>query len=117
MVLSSGRNNVYNFTMTAASQNPNTPPSTLAHVGFPTHRILYATKKGCFGLKEWQQIEGIDCNEVQWLCTLDIKSLYTNIPCSEGIEAVSEKPTQDHTLSNSKIMFIMTLLEIILTKK
>lgn len=36
--------------------------------------------KGLPGSKGFlQRIENIDCTEVQWLCTLDIKSLYTNI--------------------------------------
>lgn len=58
----------------------------------------------------------IDCTEVKWLCTLDIKSLYTNIPYEEEMLAVQEKLNENLHLSNRKISIIMSLLEVTLSK-
>lgn len=33
-----------------------------------------------------RDIESVEVNEVTYLCTFDIQSLYTNIPLSEGCE-------------------------------
>lgn len=35
-----------------------------------------------------RRVENIDVHEVTWLCTYDVKSLYTNIPLQEEMEAV-----------------------------
>lgn len=63
-----------------------------------------------------QRIDSIDCKQVQFMCTLNIKRLYTHIPYKEDTEAVVEKLKEEPGLSNEKISFIMTLLETILTK-
>lgn len=61
-------------------------------------------------------IDTLVCANVQWLCTVDIKSLYTNILLNEGIVAVREKQSEDVTLSNHKTAFLISLLEVVLTK-
>lgn len=57
-----------------------------------------------------------DKSEVTWLCTLDVKSLYTNIPYQEGFDAVVEKLKLDPSISNRELSFLLAILEFILTK-
>ena len=47
------------------------------------------------------------------LCTLDVSSLYTNIPNNEGILAVAAKLRQDHT-KGPIANFILDLLKLVL---
>ena len=47
------------------------------------------------------------------LCTLDVSSLYTNIPNNEGILAVAEKLRNDHT-KTPIATFILDLLKLVL---
>lgn len=63
-----------------------------------------------------ERIENIEIDQVTYLCTLDIKSLYTNVPHTEGTEAALEKLKEDKCLTNVKISLIMSLLEEVLTK-
>lgn len=48
-------------------------------------------------------IEKNDCSDVQHLCTLDIKRLYTNIPYLEGITTVRDKLSENTKLTNQMI--------------
>lgn len=54
--------------------------------------------------------------EVTWICTFDIKSLFTNIPYNEGCKAVRNKLCQNSSLYNRDVRFLMSLLDIILTR-
>lgn len=71
---------------------------------------------GCLKYAEYllRNIDGINCQEVLWLCTLDIKRLYTN--SKEGIMALRDKLSKDPKLSNHIISFLMTLLDLVLTR-
>lgn len=64
-------------------------------------------------LKETRQI---DASEVMLMGTLDIKSLFTNIPFLEGFKAVQEQLCLLPQLSNRDVGFLMSLLEVILTR-
>lgn len=37
------------------------------------------------------RVEEVNVTEITWLCTFDVKSLYTNIPLIDGMEAVANK--------------------------
>lgn len=50
-------------------------------------------------------IHNIDVTEEAWLCTLDVQSLYTNIPLEEECEAVRLKLCENPMLSNRDIAF------------
>lgn len=62
------------------------------------------------------KIRNIDIGGDTFLCTLDVKSLYTNIPYREGTEAIRNKLCERADLTNAEISFLMSLLDIILTK-
>ena len=50
------------------------------------------------------------------LCTLDITSLYTNIPHNEGIQSIKEIPAIHRTPNNvPHNNYIIELLEVVLT--
>lgn len=61
-------------------------------------------------------IAEVNVGDVQWLCTFDVKSLFTNIPYDDGTEAVRCQLCNDPKLSNREIAFLMTLLDIVLRK-
>lgn len=62
------------------------------------------------------RIQDIDVTDVTMLCTLDVQSLYTNIPLDEGCDAIRDKLSENAKLSNQQISFLMSLLHIVLTK-
>lgn len=64
-----------------------------------------------------QRIATVNTLEVAWLCTFDVKSLFTNIPYEEGYEAVHQQLCQDNGLSNREIVFLMSLFDILFPKK
>lgn len=62
------------------------------------------------------RLDTVKTDQATWLCTYDIKSLYTSIPTQEGMEATREKLKNDPKLSNRDISFLMTLLDFVLTR-
>lgn len=63
-----------------------------------------------------RQIDNCNVTDVTWLCTLDVQSLYTNIPLEDGCKAVIKKLCENDDVSYRQISFIMYLLDIILTR-
>ena len=61
-----------------------------------------------------RKTEAIDhVSDDSYLVSLDVRSLYTNIPHKEGIEAVKQKSKKSKSIINIKV--VLTFLKLILT--
>lgn len=51
----------------------------------------------------WEKLNQVGMEDVTWMCTYDMKSLYTNIPVQEGMEATMMKLKENQAREPLKV--------------